>query len=134
MNLTCERKSTGSLIWIRFVRGHTLEVLGKTYSYEANPRITASEKPGIFVLHIKNANLSDTALYFCLKIRQTVTILNETDLRVEGEYYDQKKIKSAFEVSVYFLTSSKFLRTKTWQDYSSYICTRTLDVPPEHHK
>uniref|UniRef100_A0A3P8URP9 Immunoglobulin subtype domain-containing protein n=1 Tax=Cynoglossus semilaevis TaxID=244447 RepID=A0A3P8URP9_CYNSE len=84
VNLTCERKSTGSLIWIRFVRGHTLEVLGKTYSYEANPRITASEKPGIFVLHIKNANPSDTALYFCLKIRQTVTILNETDLRVEG--------------------------------------------------
>ncbi|XP_035857096.1 signal-regulatory protein beta-2-like isoform X3 [Sander lucioperca] len=85
VRLTCTRESTGSLFWIRLVSGEFPKVLGKTFSFESDPRITATEEPRTFVLHIAKARLSDTAVYYCMKIhRQNFTFLKGADLRVEG--------------------------------------------------
>uniref|UniRef100_A0A8D0ATD4 Ig-like domain-containing protein n=1 Tax=Sander lucioperca TaxID=283035 RepID=A0A8D0ATD4_SANLU len=76
VRLTCTRESTGSLFWIRLVSGEFPKVLGKTFSFESDPRITATEEPRTFVLHIAKARLSDTAVYYCMKIhRQNFTFL-----------------------------------------------------------
>ncbi|XP_037636169.1 signal-regulatory protein beta-2-like isoform X2 [Sebastes umbrosus] len=82
--LTCTRRFSGSLFWIRIVSGDFPKILGKTYGFESDPRITATEEPGTFVLHIKYARLSDTAVYYCVKTyQQHITFLKGTDLRVE---------------------------------------------------
>ncbi|XP_078025598.1 uncharacterized protein LOC144463831 [Epinephelus lanceolatus] len=83
VTLTCPRKSSGSIFWMRLVSGDIPKVLGKTFSFERDPRITATEKPGKFVLHIKNTRQSDTAVYLCVKIhQQTFTLLKGADLKV----------------------------------------------------
>uniref|UniRef100_A0A3B4YTU8 Ig-like domain-containing protein n=1 Tax=Seriola lalandi dorsalis TaxID=1841481 RepID=A0A3B4YTU8_SERLL len=88
VTLTCARKGSGSLFWIRTVSGKVPQVLGKTYSLEpVDPRIEATEERETFVLSIKKAKLSDTAVYYCMKIHQQKLIfLNGTDLRVEGKH------------------------------------------------
>ncbi|XP_071314409.1 uncharacterized protein [Trachinotus anak] len=86
VTLTCTRKASGSLFWIRLVSGNFPEVLGKTYSLKTVHRhITTTEEPETFVLRIAKAELSDAALYYCMKTyQQSVTFLNGTDLRVKG--------------------------------------------------
>ncbi|XP_078025781.1 signal-regulatory protein beta-2-like [Epinephelus lanceolatus] len=85
VTLTCPRKSSGSIFWIRLVSGDIPKVLAKTYSFESDPRITATEERGQFVLHIKNVRRSDTAVYLCVKkFKQDFTLLKGADLRVEG--------------------------------------------------
>ncbi|XP_034739799.1 uncharacterized protein LOC117951921 isoform X1 [Etheostoma cragini] len=85
VRLTCPRKSTGSLFWIKLVSGEYPKVLGKTFSLESDPRITATEEPRTFVLHIAKARLSDTAVYYCVKThQQNFSFLKGADLRVEG--------------------------------------------------
>ncbi|XP_049442833.1 uncharacterized protein LOC125895077 [Epinephelus fuscoguttatus] len=85
VTLTCPRKSPGSIFWIRLVSGDIPKVLAKTYSFESDPRITATKERGEFVLHIKNVRRSDTAVYLCVKIhQQNLTFLKGADLRVEG--------------------------------------------------
>ncbi|XP_028446016.1 uncharacterized protein LOC114563361 [Perca flavescens] len=89
VRLTCTRKSTGILFWIRLVSGEFPKVLGKTFSFESDPRITATEEPGTFVLHITKARLSDTAVYYCMRIHQhNFTFLKGAVLRVEGPELD----------------------------------------------
>ncbi|XP_038554911.1 uncharacterized protein LOC119888428 [Micropterus salmoides] len=85
VKLTCTRKGTGSMFWIRLVSGNFPEVVGKTFSFEGVERhIKTKEEPGTFVLHITEAKLSDTAVYVCMKIhQQNFTFLNGTDLKVE---------------------------------------------------
>ncbi|XP_059202920.1 uncharacterized protein LOC131982315 [Centropristis striata] len=84
VTLNCTRKSSGSLFWFRLISGDLPKVLGKTFSFETDPRITATEEPGFFVLRIKEAKLSDAAVYFCMKIYQNnITFLKGIDLRVK---------------------------------------------------
>ncbi|XP_042372619.1 uncharacterized protein LOC121966608, partial [Plectropomus leopardus] len=84
VRLTCSRKLSGRIFWIRLVSGGFPKILGKTYSIDSDSRITATEEPGIFALHIKDVKLSDTAVYLCMKIhKQNFTFLKGTDLRVE---------------------------------------------------
>ncbi|XP_029297976.1 uncharacterized protein LOC115014955 isoform X2 [Cottoperca gobio] len=79
VRLTCPRKLTGNLFWIRLVSGAFPQV----YSLLGN-RITATKEPGTLDLHIKDARLSDAAVYYCMKIyKQNFTFLKGTDLRVE---------------------------------------------------
>ncbi|KAI9541486.1 hypothetical protein NQZ68_028986, partial [Dissostichus eleginoides] len=74
----------GSLFWIRIVSGDFPEVLRKTFSLKSNDRITATEERELFVLHIKEAKLSDAAVYYCIQIsQQNLRFLTQTDLRVE---------------------------------------------------
>ena len=87
MDLTCPRKSSGSLFWIRIDSGDFPEVLGKTFNLKSNDRITATEERELFVLHIKEAKLSDAAVFYCIQIsQQFLRFLTQTDLRVEGKY------------------------------------------------
>uniref|UniRef100_A0A4W6FCW6 Ig-like domain-containing protein n=1 Tax=Lates calcarifer TaxID=8187 RepID=A0A4W6FCW6_LATCA len=87
VHLTCPRIGSGTLFWIRLVSGNLPKILGKTYSYEPDPRITATEGHGTFDLHIGKAKLSDAAVYYCVKTQQGELIFLEgTDLRVEGKY------------------------------------------------
>ncbi|XP_068447808.1 uncharacterized protein [Clinocottus analis] len=49
------------------------------------PRITAKQEPGTFLLHIREAKLSDAGLYYCLQIDSIeMTFLNGTFLRIGG--------------------------------------------------
>ncbi|XP_033995692.1 uncharacterized protein LOC117490184, partial [Trematomus bernacchii] len=84
VELTCPRKSSGSLFWIRIDSGDFPEVLRKTFSLKSNDRITATEERELFVLHIKEAKLSDAAVYYCIQIsQQNIRFLTQTDLRVK---------------------------------------------------
>ena len=87
VRLSCPRKSSGSLFWIRQVSGNLPEIAVKSFSFYNDRRIKTTKEPGTFVLHIKEAQLSDTGLYYCMKSHgENVTFLNGTYLRVEGKY------------------------------------------------
>ncbi|CAI5652871.1 unnamed protein product [Oreochromis niloticus] len=82
-----------NLFWIRLVSQNFPEVLGSTISHNLNisptiektHHITTKQEPGTFVLHINRAQLSDTAVYYCIKVRERkMTFLKGTFLRVKG--------------------------------------------------
>ncbi|XP_029918554.1 signal-regulatory protein beta-2-like [Myripristis murdjan] len=92
VTLTCMRhdsSDTKFLFWIRLVAGNFPEVLGRTFSFpyishDGVARITAKQEPGKFVLHITKTQLSDTAIYYCIKVYQIrMTFLNGTFLRIK---------------------------------------------------
>ncbi|XP_071313786.1 signal-regulatory protein beta-2-like [Trachinotus anak] len=76
VKLTCTRPSSDHgayLFWIRLVSGNLPEFLGGTFSFDYDifnktSRITAKQEPGTFLLHISEAELSDTGLYYCIKV------------------------------------------------------------------
>ncbi|XP_039866362.1 uncharacterized protein LOC120720662 [Simochromis diagramma] len=79
-----------NLFWIRLVSQSFPEVLGSTISQDVPTienihHITTKQEPGTFVLHISRAQLTDTAVYYCIKVRQrNMTFLKGTFLRVKG--------------------------------------------------
>uniref|UniRef100_A0AAZ1XF19 Ig-like domain-containing protein n=1 Tax=Oreochromis aureus TaxID=47969 RepID=A0AAZ1XF19_OREAU len=79
-----------NLFWIRLVSQNFPEILGSTTSHDAptienTHHITTKQEPGTFVLHINRAQLSDTAVYYCIKVRQrNMTFLKGTFLRIKG--------------------------------------------------
>ncbi|TKS72083.1 Signal-regulatory protein beta-2 [Collichthys lucidus] len=93
VNLTCTRQKSsgqGTLFWIRLVSGNFLKFLGGTYSFDYNgvnktPHMTTKQEPGTFLLQIHETKLSDTGLYYCIKINQLeMTFLKGTFLRIKG--------------------------------------------------
>ncbi|XP_034739798.1 uncharacterized protein LOC117951919 [Etheostoma cragini] len=92
VTLTCTRQKnwhSTTLFWIRIVSGTFPEFLGGTIAYDFNVfetrRITAKQEPGTFVLHITNTQISDTAVYYCIKVRQSnMTFLKGFFLRIKG--------------------------------------------------
>ncbi|XP_051275436.1 signal-regulatory protein beta-2-like [Dicentrarchus labrax] len=93
VTLTCTRQASEPktrLFWIRLVSGDLPELLGGTYTFDFDgvnktPRITAKQEPGAFVLHISQTNLSDTGVYYCVKVKELDMIfLNGTFLRIKG--------------------------------------------------
>ncbi|XP_030252042.1 uncharacterized protein LOC115568676 [Sparus aurata] len=93
VTLTCARHDSWlstQLFWIRLVSGNMPELLGGTYSFDYDgvnktPRITAKQGDGTFLLHISEAQLSDTGLYYCLKQKQLdMTFMEGTFLRIQG--------------------------------------------------
>uniref|UniRef100_A0A3B4YTV6 Ig-like domain-containing protein n=1 Tax=Seriola lalandi dorsalis TaxID=1841481 RepID=A0A3B4YTV6_SERLL len=121
VTLTCARKGSGSLFWIRTVSGKVPQVLGKTYSLEpVDPRIEATEERETFVLSIKKAKLSDTAVYYCMKIHQQKLIfLNGTDLRVEGTEPDVTTVPTSDPVHT---EASGCLQCSTLSDSETKLC------------
>uniref|UniRef100_A0A671XXL0 Ig-like domain-containing protein n=1 Tax=Sparus aurata TaxID=8175 RepID=A0A671XXL0_SPAAU len=92
VTLTCARHDSWlstQLFWIRLVSGNMPELLGGTYSFDFDgvnktPRITAKQGDGTFLLHISEAQLSDTGLYYCLKQKQLdMTFMEGTFLRIQ---------------------------------------------------
>ncbi|XP_047441782.1 signal-regulatory protein beta-2-like [Mugil cephalus] len=96
VNLTCPRPETldeykSTLYWIRIVSEKGPEFLGGTYGFKFDygvnktPRITAKQEPKAFVLHISQTRLSDTGVYYCIKVKSLhMTFLNGTFLRIKG--------------------------------------------------
>ncbi|KAL3973351.1 complement factor H [Sarotherodon galilaeus] len=93
VTLNCSRDHrwhSTNLFWIRLVSQSFPEVLGSTISHNSptikkTHHITTKQEPGTFVLHINRAQLSDTAVYYCIKVRECkMTFLKGTFLRVKG--------------------------------------------------
>uniref|UniRef100_A0A667WKI5 Ig-like domain-containing protein n=1 Tax=Myripristis murdjan TaxID=586833 RepID=A0A667WKI5_9TELE len=101
VTLSCMRwnnlKKT-SLFWIRLVAGNSPEFLGGTFNFDYDgvtetPQIQAKQEPGKFVLHITKAKLSDTAVYYCIKVDQlSMTFLKGTFLRIKDPKRDTSSI------------------------------------------
>uniref|UniRef100_A0A669E7K2 Immunoglobulin domain-containing protein n=1 Tax=Oreochromis niloticus TaxID=8128 RepID=A0A669E7K2_ORENI len=86
INLTCPRRSVGTLFWIKLVSGDFPKILGRSFSSQsADQRIRTVTDPGIFDLYITKAQQSDTGVYICMKTaNRELTFLNGTYLKVEG--------------------------------------------------
>ncbi|XP_074505777.1 uncharacterized protein LOC141775937 [Sebastes fasciatus] len=104
VNLTCTRQTswrTTYLFWIRVVSGTFPEILGSTITYnkvvEETHRVTATQEPGAFVLHITKTQFSDTAVYYCIKVtRSNMTFLEGIFLRVKGPEPDITAVTQDF--------------------------------------
>ncbi|XP_051275435.1 signal-regulatory protein beta-2-like isoform X4 [Dicentrarchus labrax] len=93
VTLTCTRQTSAleqeTLFWFRLISGDLPEFLGGTFSFDYDgvnktPRITAKQEPGTFLLHISQTKLSDTGVYYCVKVKDLDMIfLNGTFLRVK---------------------------------------------------
>ncbi|XP_028272763.1 signal-regulatory protein beta-2-like [Parambassis ranga] len=76
VTLACSRppsKQGTSLYWIRLISGSWPEVLGETYDFDYDgvnetPHMTTKQEPGTFILKIKKAELTDTGVYYCMKV------------------------------------------------------------------
>uniref|UniRef100_A0A3Q1H743 Ig-like domain-containing protein n=1 Tax=Anabas testudineus TaxID=64144 RepID=A0A3Q1H743_ANATE len=99
VKLTCPRQRSitrTNLYWIRLESGKMPEFLGGTYSFNytdgnETPHITAKQEPGTFVLKISETELSDTGLYYCMKVemdRLDMRFLKGIFLRVKGSEPD----------------------------------------------
>ncbi|XP_068571651.1 uncharacterized protein [Cebidichthys violaceus] len=93
VTLTCPRNTTqgiSTLFWIRLVSGNLPEFFKGTYTFDKDsvnttPRITTKQGPGTFLLHIHQAKLSDTGVYYCFRVNTLdVILLNGTFLRIGG--------------------------------------------------
>ncbi|XP_045885953.1 uncharacterized protein LOC123957303 [Micropterus dolomieu] len=94
VTLTCTRQksnlSQATLFWIRLVSGNFPEFLGGTFDFDYDgvneiSRITAKQEPGTFLLHISKTNLSDTGVYYCIKVDELdITFVKGTFLRIKG--------------------------------------------------
>ncbi|XP_037636178.1 signal-regulatory protein beta-2-like isoform X1 [Sebastes umbrosus] len=105
ITLTCTRQTswrTTYLFWIRVVSGTFPEILGSTIAYdkevvEETDRVTATQEPGAFVLHITKTQFSDTAVYYCIKvIRSNMTFSKGIFLRVIGSEPDITAVTQDF--------------------------------------
>ncbi|XP_068571664.1 uncharacterized protein [Cebidichthys violaceus] len=95
VTLTCPRNKTleaSSLFWIRLVSGNLPEFFQGTFTFKydydgvnTTPHITTKQEPGTFLLHIHQAKLSDTGVYYCLRVIELdMTLLKGTFLRIGG--------------------------------------------------
>ncbi|XP_069576150.1 uncharacterized protein [Brachyistius frenatus] len=86
VKLSCANTVRGSLFWIRPVSGNFPEVLGRSYSFRSvHHHIRAQVENRSFLLYISKANLSDTAVYYCVEVReQSFKFVKGTSLIVEG--------------------------------------------------
>ncbi|XP_025766163.1 signal-regulatory protein beta-2-like isoform X2 [Oreochromis niloticus] len=105
VTLSCIRQSApvhqGTLFWIRLVSGNQLEFLGGTYSFDYygvnnTSHITVKQEPGTFIMQISKTKLSDTGLYYCIKLRDlAVTFLEGTFLTIKGPEPDVIQVRSS---------------------------------------
>ncbi|XP_045898133.1 uncharacterized protein LOC123965829, partial [Micropterus dolomieu] len=94
VTLTCTRPNStlykATLFWFRLVSGNFPEFLGGTFSFDYDgvnetPHITVKQEPGTFLLHISKTSLSDTRVYYCIKVnRLDMTFVKATFLRIKG--------------------------------------------------
>ncbi|XP_029918073.1 uncharacterized protein LOC115366656 isoform X2 [Myripristis murdjan] len=135
VTLTCMRhdsSDTKYLFWIRLVAGNFPEVLGRTFSFpyishDGVARITAKQEPGKFVLHITKTQLSDTAIYYCIKVEQLrMTFLNGTFLRIKDSEPNITVVTQVFPSEPVYLGDPVTLQCSLLSDSESKAC------PAEH--
>nr|XP_046261695.1 signal-regulatory protein beta-2-like [Scatophagus argus] len=98
VTLTCARQSSENvwtLFWIKLVAGKLPEILGKAFSFDHDDgvkgisRIFSKQEPDRFDLHITKAMLSDTAFYYCLKVKRlNITFVKGAFLNIKGSEPD----------------------------------------------
>ncbi|XP_030252041.1 signal-regulatory protein beta-2-like [Sparus aurata] len=94
VTLTCDRQTRHYtyLYWIRLVSGNFPEFLGGTFAANVEDfvqtyRITTKQEPGKFVLYIPEAQLSDTAIYYCITVKTfKMAFMKGTFLTIKGKY------------------------------------------------
>ncbi|XP_047441529.1 uncharacterized protein LOC125008363 [Mugil cephalus] len=132
VTLTCPRQTSMyqvTLHWIRLVSGNWPEFLGGTFNFDHDgvnktPHITAKQQPGTFILHISQTTLSDTGVYYCIKVDSLhMTFLNGTFLRIKGP---EPHITTVTEVSPSD-PDSMTLQCSVLSDYDNKTC-------PEDHR
>ncbi|CAK6964726.1 signal-regulatory protein beta-2-like [Scomber scombrus] len=93
-----------------------------------NHRISAKQGPGAFVLHITKTQLSDTAVYYCIKVKKTsMTFLGGTFLRIKGPEPDITAVTQDFPSDPVRPGDSVTLQCSVLSDSESKSC-------PEEHK
>ncbi|XP_042274188.1 uncharacterized protein LOC121901461 [Thunnus maccoyii] len=137
VTLTCIRQKAESgattLFWIRLVSGNVPEFLGGTFAFDYDgvdktTRITTKQEPGTFVLHINKAKLSDTGLYYCIKVDLlNMTLLKGTFLRIEGPEPDITAITQDFPSDPVHPGDSVTLQCSVLSDSENKKC-------PEEHR
>ncbi|XP_068571278.1 signal-regulatory protein beta-2-like [Cebidichthys violaceus] len=105
VTLTCDRRHSWRstyLFWIRLVSETFPEILGgiiaNNYDVVKETRhITAKQEPGKFVLYINKTQLSDTAVYYCMKVSfSTMTFSKGIFLRIKGPEPDITAVTQDF--------------------------------------
>uniref|UniRef100_A0A8C5NBY8 Immunoglobulin domain-containing protein n=1 Tax=Gouania willdenowi TaxID=441366 RepID=A0A8C5NBY8_GOUWI len=66
VELPCASKKSSNVIWITIISGHLPEFLDGTDFVARSNRISAKQESGTSVLHIREAKLDDTGLYYCV--------------------------------------------------------------------
>nr|XP_033488861.1 uncharacterized protein LOC117260866 [Epinephelus lanceolatus] len=136
VTLNCTRQTSESydtLFWIRLVSGKTPEFLGGTFVFDSKgvnktARITAKQEPGSFILHIHETKLSDTGLYYCLKVNlQDMTFSKSTLLRVKGPEPDITAVTQDFPSDPVRPGDSVTLQCSVLSDSEKKTC-------PEEHR
>ncbi|XP_063338794.1 tyrosine-protein phosphatase non-receptor type substrate 1-like [Pelmatolapia mariae] len=104
VTLSCIRQSTllhqETLFWIR-LSGNQFEFLGGTFTFDYEDvnntsHITVKQEPGTFIMQISKTKLSDTGLYYCIKVRQlAMTFLEGTFLTIKGPEPDVIQMRSS---------------------------------------
>ncbi|XP_069027621.1 uncharacterized protein [Embiotoca jacksoni] len=94
VTLSCTRHHNAlyqeTLYWIKLVSGNWPEFFGGTFTFDyeggnKNPHVTTKQEPGTYILHINKAELSDTGVYYCVKVKDLdMTFVNGTFLRIKG--------------------------------------------------
>ncbi|XP_014851854.1 PREDICTED: uncharacterized protein LOC106923380 [Poecilia mexicana] len=93
VTLTCPRLPTSqsqNMFWVKFSSGNWPESLGQTITFDYEKvfqtrHFTTKQGKGTFVLHIKEAQRNDTALYYCVKVESLkLVFLNGIFLKIEG--------------------------------------------------
>ena len=93
VTLTCQDSwHSTQLFWIRLVSGNMPESLG-TFNFDYDgvnktPRIIVKQSDGTLLLYINEAQLSDTGLYYCVKVKSLdMKFVEGTFLRIQGKYH-----------------------------------------------
>ncbi|XP_049897831.1 uncharacterized protein LOC126388654, partial [Epinephelus moara] len=125
--------SEEDVCWIRLVSGKTPEFLGGTFAFDSKfviktPHITAKQEPGSFILHIHETKLSDTGLYYCLKVNLLdMTFSKSTLLRVKGPEPDITVVTQDFPSDPVRPGDSVTLQCSVLSDSEKKTC-------PEEHR
>ncbi|XP_054453108.1 signal-regulatory protein beta-2-like [Anoplopoma fimbria] len=105
VTLTCARQKTWLstyLFWIRLASETFPEILGGTLAHDYNVEketrhITTKQEPGTFVLHISKTQFNDTAVYYCIKVRNSnMTFSKGIFLRIKGPEPDITAVTQDF--------------------------------------
>uniref|UniRef100_A0A3B3Z7W2 Ig-like domain-containing protein n=1 Tax=Periophthalmus magnuspinnatus TaxID=409849 RepID=A0A3B3Z7W2_9GOBI len=85
VTLRCPRvpsESNTYLYWIRLLSGNVPESLGGTPGYDDNSHgplhssIKTKQEPGSFILSIERPQLSDTGLYYCVRVQNLIKTMS----------------------------------------------------------